>query len=157
VKKAQFLGVLFLLLITLAIGAAAQTGVVTTTSTITASASIFDPCSGEYVDYSGSVQLIVNTWTDANGATHVRTKVPTQNVTGVGESTHGNYIVQTNGNSVEMTAADRLPLEITSVARFALIGTGTVPNEHTLMVFHQTVNPDGTTTTEVDQMVDKCN
>lgn len=49
-KKAHILGVLFILLVTLATGAAAQNGVVTTTMTIQSpSEQIYDPCTQEEV------------------------------------------------------------------------------------------------------------
>jgi hypothetical protein len=156
VKKGYVVGVLLVLLVTLATGAAAQSGVVTTTATLQASDSVFDQCTGEVVDFSGSLQLVTDVWMDESGATHIRNKAPVVNVKGVGKTTGNDYIVQSGGGFVENTGKDQLPLELTYIIRFSLIGTGPAPNELTLMVFHQTVNPDGTTTSEVNQIIGKC-
>lgn len=159
-KKAHILGVLFILLVTLATGAAAQNGVVTTTMTIQSpSEQIYDLCTQEEVAYSGSVQLVTDTWVDANGATHVRGRAPQINVSGVGIDSHNDYHLLAGGELVEMISADLKPFQETLVFRFGLNGAGPAPNEREVTLFHVTVNADGTITAEIDpvEFLFKCN
>jgi hypothetical protein len=161
VKKVHILGVLFILQVTLATGAAAQNGVVTTTVTVQAPSDsiVSDPCTGENVTYNGSVQVVSDVWVDANGATHLRSRVPQINVSGVGNSTNNDYQVLAGGGTVELISADNKPFDETLVFRFALNGAGPVPNERMFTLFHLTVNADGTVTADVDpvQFGFKCN
>jgi hypothetical protein len=158
-KKAHILGVLFILLVTFATGAAAQNTVVTTTIIVPPPNPVTDTCTGEDVAYDGTIQVVTNVWVDGNGATHLRSWVPQINVSGVGKTTKNDYQVLAGGGVVEMTSADRMPLVETIVFRFALNGAGPAPNERMLTLFHVTVNADGTTAAEVDpvQFMPTCN
>lgn len=156
-KKAHILGVLFILLVTFATGAAAQTAVVTSTVVVVPPGTVTDVCTNEDVAYSGTIEVVMDVWVDANGNTHLRTKTPQVNVTGVGLTTGNDYRVQSGGQIVENTTAEGRPWESSTVIRMGLIGAGPAPNERVLVMFHQTVNADGNTTAEIDQYVGKCN
>lgn len=157
-KKAQLAVGLFILMATLTTAAVAQTGVVTSTVVVSAPGTIHDSCTDEDVAYSGTIELVMDVWVDANGRTHLRTKSPQINVTGVGLRTGNDYRVQSGGQTVENTTEDTLrPWESSTVMRLALIGAGPVANELVVTMFHQTVDPAGNATAEIDQMVEKCN
>ncbi len=145
----------------LSTAASAQTAVVTSTIAVSAPGQVHDDCTKEDVIYSGTIELVTNVWVDANGTTHIRTKTPNVNIRGVGVTSGNDYIVQVGGgdvyNGVENTTTEPRPWEFSTVSRMALIGLGPVPNERVQILFHQTLNPDGTTTAEVDQFVMKCN
>jgi hypothetical protein len=150
-KKGYVLGAILIASMIFAATTAAQTNVVTTTLTFQApSNSVWDACTQEFVDFTGSMQIVTDFWYDANGAKHIRGRMPQINVKGTGETTHLDYVVLAGGGLVEMITTNNMPFVETFVFHTNLNGAGPAPNEEMFTLFKITVNANGTTAAEVD-------
>ncbi len=115
---------------------------------------VTDGC-GEPIELSGTLHVVSHVTVDAAGGLHFVSQSNPQGVTGRGLTSgtvyQGTGVGRFNENS---TAGGTV--EFTAVGSFKIIGRGPTDNLLVQSVFHVTVNPAGTVTTEVDQFFVKC-
>jgi hypothetical protein len=150
---------LFTLLLTAFAGAGHEAfGQATTTTTnenIQFTGSYFNPCTGEQVTFSGTMQVTNHMTTDASGGTHLRTHTNYQNVTGTGVLSGSTYRVGTVSNEV-VNDNDGPQLNATVISTVKLIGPGSTLNYFLRIVMHITINANGETTSNVQEVVIEC-
>ena len=149
--------VVFSLLLALAVALVAQTATsaVSSSQTILVNATLPDPCTLENVAMTGTIQVNTSTWTDSNGATHIRISESFA-VTGVGQTTSLSYTVNGGSSQVEHITSDFAPVEITQLTRMNVNGSGPLPNETLRTLFHATVDAKGNATSEISSNTLRC-
>jgi len=106
-------------------------------------------CTGEVVEISGTVHFVNQTQADGSIVGHFNY----QNVTGLG---------LTSGNTYQTAAVDHIrlsapfPSDITSVQNFLLISRGSDSNLTVQVIYHITINADGTLTVHIDDLNMQC-
>jgi hypothetical protein len=129
-----------------AVGAAAET--VTTVEQVPIAFVI--PGCGEPIALSGTLHVVTHITSDAAGGLHLASQSNPQGVTGenlvTGARYQGTGVGRFNTNLPAGGAS-----EFTAVDSFKIIGRGPTDNYLVQSVFHVTINPDGTVTTEVVQ------
>lgn len=133
----------------------AQSTTVTTSETIPITDSIVNPCNGDVVTFQGNIHVTNHMTTDASGGTHLKTHVNFQNVSGTGVPSGLNYNVRTTTNET-VNDNDGPQSEATIISMVKLISQGPAPNFFLRVVFHITVNANGTTTSTVDNTRIEC-
>jgi hypothetical protein len=89
------------------------------------SGTTFNSCTGELVDFTGELQIIVNSSTNANGTVHFILK-ESAHFTGVGETSGASYVANATFSDKVIDAICPFSQTITDYLRF--IGKGSVPN-----------------------------
>ena len=115
------------------------------------SGTVFNPCNGETVTFSGVFNAVFAVTLDGNGGFHSMYNDQIH-VTATGSL----------GNSYEGNEEDHSPLtgrvgvEQTFSSTFSEISKGSAPNFEQHSLFHITVNPDGTVTAFVTNFTSAC-
>lgn len=150
---------LFALLFTAFAGAAApafgQATTTTTNETIPFSSTLFNPCNGDTVTFSGTLHVVNTLTTDAGGGTHLKTHMNYQNVTGTGVPSGITYQVRTVTNEVA-NDADGPQSNTTVISTVKLNAQGPALNFYLRTVLHVTVNANGETTSTVQETSIEC-
>ena len=135
--------------------ASAQATTITTNETLPFSGSAVNPCNGDAVTFSGQIHVTNHVTTDSSGGSHFRTHVNYQSVSGTGTPSGAQYNVRTTQNETrnDNTAPQT---ETTIIQVFNLIAQGTVPNAKLHVVLHITINANGVTTSEVEEISVTC-
>jgi hypothetical protein len=115
---------------------------------------VTDGCE-EPIELSGTLHLVSHVTVDAAGGFHFVSQTNPQGVTGRGLISGTVYRGTGVGRFNENVTAGGT-VEFTGVGSFKIIGRGPTDNLLVQAVFHVTVNPAGTVTTEVDQFFVKC-
>jgi hypothetical protein len=117
----------------------------------------FVPCaaggSGELVDLSGTLHLVMHTTVDGRGGFHSRLLVHPQGVTGVGLTTGDRY-QGTGGTQTQLNGT--VGKENTFVDNFRLIGHGPGNNLLLHQTVHMTVNASGEVTANLSNISLDC-
>jgi hypothetical protein len=118
---------------------------------------VFVPCAaggtGEIVDLSGTLHVLLHTTLDGSGGFHAKTHFQPQGVTGVGLTTGDTYQgTGVNQNQFNGTVGD----ESTSVENFRIIGHGPGNNFLVHETLHTTVNAHGVVTAFVSNVSVEC-
>lgn len=106
------------------------------------SGTIFDECSGEVIDYSGTTHQVVTSTVDSTGVEHFTDHVDIAE-TAIGETSGNSYI----GRGEDEFSVSQSPTELfttTEPVNVELIGQGNVPNLLIKNLFHITTNQDDT-------------
>jgi hypothetical protein len=150
---------LFTLLFAAFAGAGAEAfGQATTTTTsenIPFTNSIFNQCNGDTVTFSGTLHITNTMTTDASGGTHLKTHINYQNVTGTGVPSGITYRVGTVSNEV-VNDSDGPQYNSTVISTVKLIAPGPVLDYFLRIVMRVTVNANGETTSQVQEVTVEC-
>jgi hypothetical protein len=127
---------------------------VTTNQTIAVAGTNLDPCSGQVWAFSGFANIRTSMTTDSSGGMHLdfwdnvfQIKL-TNTVTGAqGVGT------ETDHATINLPAGAN---EFTVTSQFTSISAGPTDNFIVLMVVHTTINADGTTTSNVNNVTATC-
>ena len=145
----------------LAVPSAAATA--TVTRDVTRSdfgATLFDACTGELIEISGTVQTRFQATFDSKGGTHTGETITVSNVKGVGLETGTTYVA--TGVFLTHTNIHQHGFETTGVnfpqfsSAVNLISQGSTDNLIVHLLFHQTLRLDGGTVVIVDQARSEC-
>lgn len=132
-----------------------QATTTTTNEDIPFNSSLTNTCNGDMVTFSGTLH-VVNTYTvDASGGTHLKTHTNYQDVTGTGTPSGLTYNVRTVSNEV-VNDNDGPQSEATVISTVKLISQGPALNFFLRVVMHVTVNANGETTSEVQEVSIEC-
>jgi len=132
-----------------------QATTTTTSETIPFTGSYFNPCTGEQVTFAGTLNVTNTMTTDASGGTHLRTHTNYQNVTGTGATSGITYRVGTVSNEV-INDADGPQLNAAVISMVKLIEPGPTLDYFLRIVTRITINANGVTTTEVQEVSIEC-
>jgi hypothetical protein len=139
-------------------GASAFT--ITSSTTFPISLTVFVPCAaggaGEVVFVSGELHDLYHVTLADNGSFHLDASDNPQGVSGVGLTTGAKYQGTGISRSDVNEASAILPLNVTFVNNFRIIGQGPGNNLLVHDNFHVTVNPDGTVTSFHDNFSVTC-
>jgi hypothetical protein len=129
-----------------------------TTTTITRMpfgfTALVNPCTGEILDMTGTVQIVTHTTIDSTGAAHTKFHFNSQGVSGVSRTTGMTYrLVDTVNNT---TYQGPLPAVVTSVSTIKLIGPGPGNNQVLRFQVHSTINANGELTSSVFNQENEC-
>jgi hypothetical protein len=114
------------------------------------SGTVFNPCNGEAVDFSGHIHFLVNVTGDMAGGFHLDIHDNTQGIHAVGETTEVQYVgTQTDHYTLNFTPG---ATNSTANGQFTEISQGSGPNFVVYYLLHVTVNADGTVTVFVDNL-----
>ncbi len=146
-----------------AIGAVAQTSIISTTEDVQASsiaAKPFDGCNGDLITLDGYFTQTTSTWVDGNGDTHVRTQVTSSNLTASSSDSSYTYTVVFSQKMVDVSLGviDQATLdEGTQIFRLKVLGEGPLNNKLFLMMeVHWTTLLNVDTGTNVNRTWSKC-
>jgi hypothetical protein len=126
----------------------------TTNVTLPISGSLFDSCSGENVDYTGTVHVVADVTVNGNHVTLVQHE--NFHVTATGESSGATYVGDESFNDTENFSLTSPQEELNFTEPFTLIGQGSTPNLKSLATEHVTVNADGTVTVNRIDITSSC-
>ncbi len=150
---------LFALLFTAFAGAGSealgQATTTTTNETVPFTSSLFNPCNGDTVTFSGNLHVVNTMTTDASGGTHLKTHINYQNVTGTGVPSGITYNVRTVSNEVT-NDADGPQSTATVISIVKLVAHGPALDFFLRNVLHVTVNANGQTTSTVQETSIEC-
>ncbi len=133
----------------------AQASTTTTSENIPFTSSLFNQCNGDTVTFSGTLH-VTNTYTvDASGGTHLKTHSNYQDVTGTGAPSGINYNVRTISNEV-VNDADGAQSSATVISIVKLTAQGPALDFYLRIVIHVTVNANGETTSQVQEVSIEC-
>jgi hypothetical protein len=155
--KPRACAALFALLFTVGAGreAFAQATTTTTNETVPFTSTLFNPCNGDTVTFSGNMHVTNTMTTDADGGTHLRTHINYQDVTGTGVPSGITYKVRTVTNEVS-NDNDGPQYEATVISTVKLIAHGPALDFYLRTVMHVTVNANGQTTSNVQETSIEC-
>ena len=118
----------------------------------------FVPCAaggaGEEVHLTGKIHVVIHSTLDGAGGAHVKLHASDQGISGTGLTTGDKY-QRTGATNIELNG--KVGVEETAGATFNFIGQG--GNENNFLVhvlFHITVNPNGSVTAFVDILNVEC-
>jgi hypothetical protein len=135
--------------------ARAQATTTTTNENVPFTNSLFNPCNGDQVTFSGTLHVVNSMTTDASGGTHLKTHLNYQDVTGTGAPSGITYRVRTVTNEV-VNDNDGEQSEATVISTVKLIAQGPALNYFLRTVLHVTVNANGETTSTVQEVGFEC-
>jgi hypothetical protein len=124
--------------------------------TVPLNQTVFNPCTGDLIAFTGNIHLMFAKTADASGGFHFHADVNVSGVTGVGVPSGITYH-GVGGDWFEFNASPPFPVEFTFTNVFGLISTGSSPNFVVTETFHMTVNADGTMTANVARFSITCN
>ena len=133
----------------------AQATTTTTNETIPFASTLFNPCNGDTVTFSGNLHVVNTMTTDASGGTHLKTHINYQDVTGTGYPSGLTYNVRTVSNEV-VNDNDGPQSEATVISTVKLIARGPALDFYLRTVLHVTVNANGETTSNVQETSIEC-
>jgi hypothetical protein len=136
-------------------GAFGQATTTTTSETVPFTSSVFNPCNGDQVTFSGHLHVVNTMTTNASGGTHLKTHINYQGVTGTGVPSGINYQVRTVTNEV-VNDNDGPQSTATVISTVGLIAQGPALNFFLRTVLHITINANGQTTSEVQEVSFEC-
>ncbi len=146
-----------------AIGAVAQTSIISTTEDVPASsiaAKPIDGCNGDLITLDGYFTQTTSTWVDGNGDTHVRTQVTSSNLTASSSVSSYTYTVVFSQKTIEAVSPgviDEWTLdEGTHIFRLKLLGEGPLNNQMSMMEVHWTTLLKFNTGNNTDHVWSKC-
>ena len=136
--------------------AAAQTS--TTVERFSVDETDFVPCAasgeGEEVHLAGKIRVVMHITLDGAGGAHIKLHANDQGISGTGLTTGDKYH-RTGATNIELNA--KVGFERTAGATFNFIGQGGNQNNFLVHVlFHITVNPNGSVTALVDNLRIEC-
>lgn len=134
-----------------AIGVTATSAATLVNIDIPISGSVFNPCNGEVVAFSGVDHVTVHITLDNSGGFHADVH-ENIHVTAVGDQ--GNRYV--GNQEVNAPFNGKVGFETTSTLTFSETSLGSAPNFDVHAIFHLTVNPNGTVTAFVDHFTASC-
>jgi hypothetical protein len=135
--------------------AAAQATTITTNETLPFTGTTVNPCNGDAITFSGEIHVTNQVTTSAGGGSHIRTHVNYQGVSGTGTPSGAQYIFVTTQNETRNdNVGPQTETTITQVGN--LIGQGSVLNSQVHVVLHITVDANGVTTSEVEEVTVMC-
>lgn len=150
---------LFALLFTALVGAGheafGQATTTTTNETIPFTGNAFNPCNGDQVTFSGNLHVVNTMTTNASGGTHLKTHINYQSVTGTGIPSGITYNVRTVTNEV-VNDNDGPQSTATVISTVKLIAHGPALNFFLRTVLHITINANGETTSQVQEVSFEC-
>jgi hypothetical protein len=132
-----------------------QATTTTTNENIPFTSIIFNQCNGDTVTFSGTLHIVNTLTTDADGGTHLKTHTNYQDVTGTGLPSGINYRVGTVLNEV-VNDNDGPQSNATVISTVKLIAPGPALNSFLRIVTHITINANGETTSEVQEVSVEC-
>ncbi len=132
-----------------------QATTTTTNEDIPFTGSAFNPCNGDQVTFSGTLHVVNTMTTDASGGTHLKTHSNYQDVTGTGAPSGVTYQVRTVSNEV-VNDNDGPQSTATVISTMKLIAQGPTLNFFLRTVLHVTVNANGQTTSDVQEISFEC-
>ena len=132
-----------------------QAATTTTNENIPFTSSIFNQCNGDNVTFSGTLHVTNSLTTDAGGGTHLKTHTNYQDVTGTGVPSGITYNVRTVSNEV-VNDNDGPQYNATVISTVKLIAPGPVLDYFLRIVMRITVNANGETTTQVQEVNVEC-
>lgn len=135
--------------------ALAQSTTITTSENIPFTGALNNTCNGDVVTFQGDIHVTNHMTTDASGGTHLKTHVNFQDVSGTGVPSGLSYNVRTTTNET-VNDNDGPQSEATIISTVKLISQGPAQNSFLQVVFHVTVNANGTTTSTVDETKIEC-
>jgi hypothetical protein len=115
---------------------------------------IVSPCTGEFIQLSGSV-TIKTSYSVQNGIAHISLQIK-EHATGVGLTSGNSYIINGQDNQNSDLKLVNNTGEENAIFTSNVIGQGSAPNEHLKSTLHVTVNTDGTLTVERVSLTDTC-
>lgn len=130
-------------------------GQTTTNEDIPFTSSLFNPCNGDLVTFSGTLHVVNTMTTDADGGTHLKTHINYQDVTGTGNPSGITYKVRTVTNEV-VNDDDGPQSTATVISTVKLIAQGPTLDYFMRTVLHVTVNANGETTSTVQEVNVEC-
>jgi len=140
-----------LAMVALLLTAVKTMAVVTTNIFIPINGTVFNPCNGETVTFSGVDHFTASVTFDGAGGFHIATH---DNIHVTATGSLGNSY---EGNQEDTNEANgRFGFEQTFVLTFSEIGTGSAPNFEQHVLQHITVNANGTLTVFVDNFTSNC-
>ncbi|MFL6331846.1 MAG: hypothetical protein ACJ754_00725 [Pyrinomonadaceae bacterium] len=133
-----------------------QATTTTTNEEIPFTSSLFNPCNGDQVTFSGTLHVVNTMTTDAGGGTHLKTHLNYQDVTGTGTPSGVTYKVRTVTNEVVNDNDDGPQSTATVISTVKLIAQGPMLDYFMRTVLHVTVNANGETTSTVQEVSVEC-
>ena len=133
----------------------AQATTTTTSENIPFTSSLFNQCNSDTVTFSGTLHVVNSITTDASGGTHLKTHTNYQDVTGTGTPSGITYNVRTISNEV-VNDNDGPQSEATVISIVKLIARGPELDFYLRTVIHVTVNANGQTTSQVQEVSIEC-
>jgi hypothetical protein len=116
-----------------------------------------NPCNGEAVSVTGTVDFVINTL--ANPAVeYIAAENGRYEVTGVGATTGSKYVVRDvlHVSTVVTSFTTGAPLQSTLTELFHLVSQGSAPDFWSLAVFHVTVTANGDITVNLEFVPQAC-
>ena len=132
-----------------------QATTTTTNEDIPFTSSLFNQCNGDTVTFSGTLHVVNTMTTDAGGGTHLKTHSNYQDVTGTGVPSGITYLVRTVSNEV-VNDNDGPQSSATVISTLKLIAPGPVLDYYLRIVMHITINANGQTTSNVQELGVEC-
>ncbi|HEX7318370.1 MAG TPA: hypothetical protein VF297_30975 [Pyrinomonadaceae bacterium] len=132
-----------------------QASTTTTNETVAFTSTLFNPCNGDTVTFSGNMNVVNTLTVDGNGGTHLKTHTNYQNVTGTGTPSGISYNVRTVSNEVT-NDNDGPQYNATVISTVKLIAHGPSLDFYLRVVMHVTVNANGETTSSVQESNFEC-
>ena len=132
-----------------------QASTTTTNETVPFTSSLFNPCNGDTVTFSGNFHVTNTMTVDASGGTHLKTHTNYQNVTGTGTPSGVTYNVRTVTNEVT-NDSDSPQSNATVISTVKLTAQGPSLDFYLRVVMHVTVNANGETTSTVQEASFEC-
>lgn len=132
-----------------------QASTTTTNETVPFTSSLFNPCNGDTVTFSGDMHVTNSLTVDSSGGTHLKTHINYQNVTGTGNPSGITYNVRTVTNEVT-NDNDGPQSTATVISTVKLIAHGPSLDFYLRFVMHVTVNANGETTSMVQEANFEC-
>ncbi|HZU14402.1 MAG TPA: hypothetical protein VFB58_16300 [Chloroflexota bacterium] len=112
-----------------------------------------NPCTGEPMDFTGSIHMSGTVTTTASGTFHLDFHDNAAGIKAIGETTGAQYIGTQNDHFTINTAAGGT---ITENGSFKAIGQGSLPNWTSSYLLHVTVDANGNLTAYVDNFTANC-
>ncbi len=116
---------------------------------------VFNPCTGDIIPFTGNMHVVVAATEDASGGFHFDLESNVSGVTGVGVPSGTTY-QGVGGFWTEFNGEPPFPFEATLTDVFGLISAGSSPNFVFAITLHITVNADGTITAQVTRISITC-
>jgi hypothetical protein len=112
-------------------------------------------CTGELIDFTGTIHLVIQSVTTPSGTFKITIHSNNQDVSGTGTQSGATFRFQAIANTTELSSVVAAQ-ETTTIIDFRIIGPG--PNNNFLLqeTFHVTVNANGEATATVNQISAKC-
>jgi len=115
----------------------------------------FNPCTSEFIAFSGTIHLLAAETASTNGGVHLIFQDNVQGVMGVSDT--GTIYTGVGGDWFELNAVPPFPFAATGTDVFGLISHGSTANFKVIATMHMTVNADGTVTSTVSDLRFSCN